>query len=151
MNESFIIQSDISNLTLVEERLFHFCQECHVGDSFSVVLMATRHAVENAIVHGNGNDSTKSVQVSLGTCRGGIFVEVSDEGCGFDYGQYGDLPLDDEMSGNGIFVMQSLADEIEFLDGGSRVRLQFKVCGIAPTDAMERICTLKEHFSRVEV
>lgn len=149
MTESFVIQSDIANISLVEERLFHFCQECHVGDYCSAVTVAAMQAVENAIVHGNGSDSTKEVSLTFGTCRGGIFVEVVDQGCGFDFGRYGALPSDNQTAGEGIFVMKSLSDRMTFSDEGRRVRMEFMVAGIAPTDALERIAVLQEHFSLV--
>ena len=105
MKETFVIQSDTANLPSVEERIFHFCHECNVGDYHSAVSVAVLQAVENAIVHGNGGDASRRVTVECGTCRGGIYVEVADEGQGFDFGRYGDLPADDSERGEGIFVM----------------------------------------------
>ena len=40
MNESFVIQSDIANIPYVEERVFHFCRECNVGNYYSAVSVA---------------------------------------------------------------------------------------------------------------
>ena len=40
MTETFVIQSDIALLPSVEERLFHFCQLCHVGNYYSAVSVA---------------------------------------------------------------------------------------------------------------
>ena len=147
MTESFVIQSDIALLPSVEERLFHFCQLCHVGNYYSAVSVAALQAVENAIVHGNGSDAAKTVEVTMGTCRGGIFVEVTDQGKGFDYNRYGDLP--DEGVGEGIFIMRQLADKLTFSCDGSRVRLEFVVAGIDPTDAMERASLLRNHWATV--
>lgn len=149
MTETLVIQSDIKNMPQVEERLFHFCRECNVGSYYSSVSVATLQAVENAIVHGNASDSTKHVVLTMGTCRGGIFVEVTDEGQGFDYSSYGSLPSDGSSSGEGIFVMKQLADRMTFDDGGRKVRLEFVVNGIDPVDALERIAVLQEHYSLV--
>ena len=149
MTESFVIQSDVNNMPQVEERLFHFCLECHVGDCCSAVTMAAMQAVQNAIVHGNGSDPDRQVTLTFGTCRGGIFVEVADEGAGFDFNRYGDFPTDSQSAGDGIFVMKSLSDRMTFFEGGRRVRMEFLVAGIAPTDALERIAILKEYFSLV--
>lgn len=149
MNESFVIQSDIANMPLVEERLFHFCQECHVGDYCSAVTVAVMQAVENAIVHGNGSDASRTVSITFGTCRGGIFAEVADEGNGFCFEDYGDFPANGQSAGEGIFVMKSLANRLVFSEGGRRVRMEFMVAGISPVEALERIALLKEHFSLV--
>lgn len=147
MTESFIIQSDVSNLPQVEERVFHFCRECNVGNYYSAVSVAALQAVENAIVHGNGSDASKTVTISMGTCRGGVFVEVCDEGSGFDYTQFGSL--DDDTQGEGIFVMRSLSDRMTFSDGGRQVRMEFDVAGIDPADALERASVLQAHFALV--
>lgn len=147
MNESFVIQSDIANLPVVEERVFHFCREYNVGNYYSAVSVAALQAVENAIVHGNGSDASKTVTITLGTCRGGVFVEVSDQGVGFDYSRFGSL--DDETSGQGIFIMKSLADRMTFSDGGRQVRMEFDVVGIDPADALERASVLLAHLAPV--
>ena len=147
MTESFIIQSDVANLPQVEERVFHFCRECNVGNYYSAVSVAALQAVENAIVHGNGSDASKAVTISMGTCRGGVYVEVNDEGSGFDYTQFGSL--DDDTQGEGIFVMRSLSDRMTFSDGGRQVRMEFDVAGIDPADALERASVLQAHFALV--
>ena len=149
MTEEFVIQSDIAVLPSVEERIFHFCHECNVGDYHATVSVAALQAVENAIVHGNRSDVSRTVTVTCGTCRGGIYVEVADEGEGFDFGRYGDLPMGESDAGEGIFVMKSLADQMTFSEGGRRVRLEFIVSGIDPAEALERIALLQEHFSPV--
>lgn len=148
MTESFVIQSDIANLPELEERLFHFCQECNVGNYYSAVSVATLQAVKNAVVHGNDSDVNKRVTLSWGTCRGGVFVEVCDEGDGFDFAHYGTLP-EREESGEGIFVMRSLSDRMAFSDGGRKVRMEFDVNGIDPADALERVALLQEYFALV--
>ena len=147
MNESFVIQSDISNLSYVEERVFHFCRECNVGNYYSAISVAALQAVENAIVHGNGSEVEKMVTVTLGTCRGGVFVEVSDEGSGFDYVRFGSL--DDVAEGQGIFVMKSLSDRMTFSNSGRQVRMEFDINGIDPADALECASILQAHFSLV--
>lgn len=149
MTESFVIQADIANMPQVEERLFHFCRECNVGSYYSTISVATLQAVENAIVHGDESDVTKQVTVTFTTCRGGIAVEVSDQGNGFEFERYGQLSSEASASGEGIFVMKSLADRMSFSDGGRKVRLEFDVNGIDPADALERVALLQEHFSLI--
>lgn len=151
MTESFVIQSDIANLPLVEERLFHFCHENNVGNYYSAVSVAVMQAVKNAIVHGNASDSSKKVSLTFDTCRGGICAEVSDEGRGFDFRQYGDLPSCDSTTGEGIFIMKSLSDRMVFSDEGRMVRLEFDVAGIDPSDALERVAILQGRFAPVLV
>lgn len=151
MTESFVIQSDKTLLPEVEERLFHFCHLHNVGRYYSAISVATLQAVENAIVHGNQSDANKIVTITLGNCRGGIFVEVVDQGLGFDYTRFGSLPSDDVTSGEGIFIMHQLADAMTYSDGGRQVRLEFTVEGIDPAEALERVTILRQHFAVVAV
>ncbi len=144
MTEQFIIQSDSSNIPVAEERLFHFCQEIHVGRYYSAVGVAMIQALENAIEHGNKGKKEKKVTLTFGTCRGGMYVEVADEGEGFNYAQYGSMPKEEEQ-GEGIFVMSQLADRLEYSDGGSRIRMDFFVDGIDPAEACERTAVLRCH------
>lgn len=146
MIESFVIQSDMTLLPDVEERLFHFCRLNNVGRYYSAISVATLHAVENAIVHGNLSDIDKTVTVTFGNCRGGIFTEVDDQGLGFDHTRFGNLPSEGDTSGEGIFVMRSLADNMTYSDGGRHVRLEFMVEGIDPAEALERVTVLRQHF-----
>lgn len=148
MTEQFVIQSDIALMPSVEERLFHFCHLCHVGNYYAAVSVAAMQAVENAIVHGNKCDPAKTVVLTMGTCRGGLFVEVADQGEGFDCENFVD-PL--SADGEGIFIMRRLADRLTFADGGRRVRLEFDVAGIDPADAMERAAILCAHRAMVSV
>ena len=145
MTESFVIQSDIANLAQVEERLFHFCRLCNVGSYYSTLQVATLQAAENAILHGNRSDPAKAVSL----CRGGLFVEVSDQGQGFDHSQFGDLPAGESTRGEGIFVMRSLSDRMTFSEGGRVVRMEFDVNGIDPADALQRIAVLQSHYHPV--
>ena len=149
MTESFVIQSDIANLPQVEERLFHFCRECNVGNYYSAVAVAVMQAVRNAIVHGNGSDPAKEVSLTFDTPKGGIAVTVTDQGEGFDFSQYGNLPAGDSMPGEGIFVMKSLADRMTFAEGGRSVTLEFDVNGIDPAHALERIARLQLRFAAI--
>ena len=149
MTETLVIQSDIANMPQVEELLFHFCRECNIGSYYSTVSVATLQAVENAILHGNGSDESKKVGLTMGTCRGGVYVEVTDEGNGFDYSRYGSLPTGNQSTGEGIFIMNQLSDKMTFCDDGRKVRLEFIVNGIDPVDALERVAVLREHYSLV--
>ena len=138
MMESFAIQSDMANMPMVEERLFHFCRQYNVGNYCSAVSVATMQG-----------DVNKRVTITLGLCRGGIYTEVLDEGQGFDYEKFGALPVDDEVHGEGIFVMKKLADRMSFSEGGRQVRLEFEVAGIDPTDALQRIAILQNRHAMV--
>ena len=92
-------------------------------------------------------DAMKTVAINLGTCRGGVFVEVADQGSGFDYEGFGSV--ESLEKGSGIFVMKTLANRMSYSDGGRMVRMEFDIAGIDPADALERASVLQAHFALV--
>jgi serine/threonine-protein kinase RsbW len=82
------------------------------------------------VIHGNGDDSRKSVYV---TCRcymdGEVSVTVRDEGKGFDSSTVLDpTALENLMftHGRGIYLMKTLMDEVSFEEGGAVVMMRKK-------------------------
>ena len=107
-----------------------FVLSCGIGEDAAFgIVMAVREAVTNAMVHGNQEDETKSVEVIF-NCLGNLLeIEVSDEGEGFDPTGVPD-PTDPvnilKTSGRGIFLMRSFMDEVEWSarpEGGTTVRM----------------------------
>lgn len=99
------------------------------ADSTQDVQIAVREAVTNAIVHGNGRDQSRRVQLQVAVSPAGLEVRVQDQGRGFDPSEVPD-PLAPEnlckSSGRGILFMRSLMDEVRFqraADGGTQVIL----------------------------
>ena len=57
-----------------------------------------------------------------------LHVEIKDEGVGFIVDEI-DNPTENENlkkeNGRGIFIMQNIADKVEYCDGGSRVLIKY--------------------------
>ena len=92
-------------------------------------LTGFMEAINNAIIHGNKNDPDKQVRILVAVVDDDhVILEVEDEGNGFDYEtvlkRSGVIDREAE-SGRGIFLMQKMADEVEFFNGGRGVRLRF--------------------------
>lgn len=92
------------------------------------IEMALREALANAVIHGNGNDSCKSVYV---ICRcymdGEVSVTVRDQGRGFDSNAVLDPTWLENLlftHGRGIYLMKTLMDEVSFEEGGAVVRIR---------------------------
>lgn len=148
--EQLIIQSDTNNVIEVERFVSAVCDAYNIHNYAGTISMSLLQAVENAIVHGNGSDSSKTVTVKCDQCRGGVFFSATDQGSGFDYHSYGDLPAG-EGKGMGIYLMKALSDKISFLDGGRTVRMEYVVSGIEASRALERIVTLHNYYSPKKV
>jgi serine/threonine-protein kinase RsbW len=111
------------------DQLIRFILNFRMADGSEIdIEMALREALANAVIHGNGDDSRKSVYV---TCRcymdGEVSVTVRDEGKGFNSNAVPDPTSRDNLlftHGRGIYLMKTLMDEVSFEEGGSVVRMR---------------------------
>lgn len=144
--EKLVIQSDINNLVEVERFVSAVCDTYNVNNYAATISMSLLQAAENAIVHGNNSDPSKSVTIVSDLCRGGLYFSVSDEGNGFDFEKFGVIP-EGEGRGTGIYLMKTLSDKMSFQNGGSTVRLEFVVNGIEASRALERIVVIRNYYA----
>jgi serine/threonine-protein kinase RsbW len=81
------------------------------------VGLAVREAVINAIVHGNHQDPSLKVDVTLTAGRKGLEARVRDQGPGFDPQGMAD-PRDEEnllrTSGRGLLLIRAFVDDVVF-------------------------------------
>ena len=91
------------------------------------IELALREALENAVVHGNGEDPHKRVSI---LCRctpdGEVSITVQDEGQGFDTGTLPNPTTPENRlrtSGRGVYLMKALMDEVRFEKGGTVVHM----------------------------
>lgn len=94
------------------------------AETFKLILS---EAVTNAIVHGNKEDPTKKVHVSVKVTDASISADIKDEGPGFEPGQKKD-PLKEEnlldTGGRGIFLIQQFSDHMEFKENGTKMHFR---------------------------
>jgi len=91
------------------------------------LAVALAEALSNAAVHGNRLRPRSYVSVIVEAVpRRRAVIEVKDGGAGFDASALDD-PTDASRilspGGRGVFLMRRLVDEVEYEDGGKRVRL----------------------------
>jgi serine/threonine-protein kinase RsbW len=122
-------KSDIKNINLVEKLVDEISSKYGFhSDVYGKILLAVVEGVNNAIVHGNKLNREKDVHIEYLVDEKQIEFIIKDEGKGFDYQSVPDptKPENIEKShGRGIFLMNHLADSIEFLDNGTKVKLVF--------------------------
>ncbi|MDX1650883.1 MAG: ATP-binding protein [Brumimicrobium sp.] len=127
--QSLSFASTIDNLSIAESLIDEVCREYSVQeDHYGNVLIAVTEAVNNAIKHGNKNNMDKRVRLSVEGVNGELKFIISDQGNGFDYDNLPDPTAPENIereSGRGIFLMRSLADDVEFRNNGSEVVLTF--------------------------
>jgi serine/threonine-protein kinase RsbW len=130
MNKRLKIESKLTNLRIVENVIDEISTEIGLNhDNYGKILVSTLEAVNNAIVHGNKTNKSKSVDIEISFIRNTLKICVSDEGRGFKPKEVPDPTMPENIGnlhGRGVFLMSRLADEIEFNDTGNKVTMSFK-------------------------
>ncbi len=121
----------VSYLTAVAARLGL------VDPEVSNFPVALDEALTNAVVHGNGKDEGKSVDVEAVFSLEKVRVSIRDQGSGFDFRSLPN-PLHkgrlQKTHGRGIFLIRALVDEVRFNAAGNEVTLvQFAADKPAPS------------------
>ncbi len=100
---------------------------CAAGSEFEVEVALTE-AIANAVRHGCGEDPRKEVEIAV-ACEPekGMLVVVRDPGEGFDPAEIANPVEADNVfrsHGRGVFLISQLMDEVEYLHGGTEVRMR---------------------------
>jgi serine/threonine-protein kinase RsbW len=127
--EQVKLPSDFASLVEVENLIDKVCADLGVQeDAYGNVLIAVTEAVNNAIQHGNEENSNLFVDVAVGDKETEFCFRIKDEGLGFDFNSLPDPTAPENLlkeSGRGIFLMRNLADEVEFDGEGNSVNIYF--------------------------
>lgn len=94
-------------------------------DTFGVHL-ATEEALMNAIKHGNQRDESKFVSFSYKVSPTSLWLEVTDEGQGFDPEAVPDPTLDENLevpSGRGLMLMRTFMTSVTYNAKGNQVTM----------------------------
>lgn len=129
--ETVSFPSVISNLKVAEDLVDDVCRTNNVHeDHFGNVLIAVTEAVNNAIHHGNLEDEAKKVTIDVKKAAKDLCFIVKDEGKGFDFNNLPDPTAPENIekeNGRGIFLMKSLADDVQFENNGKEVHVIFSI------------------------
>ena len=93
--------------------------------------LAIDEALSNAIIHGNRRDARKRVEIE-GSIEGGLLrVRVRDQGEGFSPEQRRHDPGDPQAlmasSGRGLFLIESVMDEVRYTEDGRCIDMRKRV------------------------
>ncbi|MBL1281468.1 MAG: ATP-binding protein [Fluviicola sp.] len=127
--DSLSIPSDFGSVHKVESLIDIVCEKLAVNeDYYGNVLIAVTEAVNNAIIHGNKQNESLNVDLFVGDKESDFCFSVKDYGEGFDFNNLPDPTAPENIEkedGRGIFLMRSLAEEVEFQDKGRNVNIYF--------------------------
>ena len=125
------LASETKSLLVLEEWINKLCDLYQISvEQYGNVLIAITEAVNNAIIHGNKNIANKKTDIEYNIDNQTITFTVFDEGTGFDFNDLPDPTSPENLEkpqGRGIFLMNHLADEVNFIDSGNVVQLKFSI------------------------
>jgi serine/threonine-protein kinase RsbW len=123
------IPSLMENIRIIESFIDNTKDIYNIDDDiYGNIMIAVTESVNNAIKHGNKEDKTKNVNLSLFLQENQVKFVIEDQGPGFDFTNLSDPTLPeniDKPGGRGIFLMKHLSDEVHFTEQGRRVELVF--------------------------
>ena len=106
------IPSLTENIRIIESFIDNAKEKFSLDDDiYGNIMIAVTESVNNAIKHGNNNDNSKNVSLSL-SLNENIIKFIIEENL-------------DKPGGRGIFLMKHLSDEVNFKDNGRVVELTF--------------------------
>ena len=115
---SFKLPSTMESVAEIEAAAEKLTQSAGMDeDEAFKVVMATREAAVNAVLHGNNYDPAKQVSASFENTGKSLVIVIADQGEGLDPDKLPD-PLAPENllrgTGRGIFLIRSFLDEVNF-------------------------------------
>ena len=118
MERSILIESKIENINKIEKIIDEVSEESKINSEvYGKMLIATVEAVNNAIVHGNKEDESKTVKVDFQVEEDSISIFIEDEGPGFNFYNVPDPTTPENIEnihGRGVYLMKHLADDVIF-------------------------------------
>ncbi|MDP3804760.1 MAG: ATP-binding protein [Candidatus Omnitrophota bacterium] len=126
-----IVPSETKSIRMVSFKLLEAIKPYGVSeDTLYDIRLCTEEAVRNAIVHGNLSDVHLLTTVSYWIEEDKIFIEVEDEGVGFDRGNLPDPTTDDNILksfGRGVYLIEKLMDSARFNQSGNKITMTKKI------------------------
>jgi len=121
------LPSDLSLMNIVLEYLLDRVARLGMIEvEQSNLFVALDEAFVNAVKHGNRNDPTKLLRVTAELSAHEATFTVEDEGDGFDVREIPD-PRDAanlfKSSGRGVLLIYNIMDEVEYSQGGARLKM----------------------------
>ncbi len=114
----FSIPSKIEAIDEAVQKATGFASDAgFADDALFGIDMAVREALANAVKHGNKQDETKQVEITLVSLDEAMEVVIRDFGEGFDASQVPDPTNPENLlkaSGRGILFMHNFVDKVEW-------------------------------------
>jgi len=118
LHKELVIPSSQKHLAEADDFIESNLGEIGIDQSLTAdIAISATEMINNAILHGNGGNSSKKVLIRLVIEDEKLEVSVMDQGSGFDLTAVPDPLAEENLMkevGRGIFIARSLVDKIEF-------------------------------------
>jgi anti-sigma regulatory factor (Ser/Thr protein kinase) len=115
---SIEIPSNLQSVADMCRRARKFLASCGLSDrELDAWELALREAANNLVTHCSPETKRLPIQVDVLATDRLTEVRITDYTSGFDYPEDPELPPADSESGRGLFLIQSLVDEAQYLRG----------------------------------
>lgn len=149
---TLILRSVPAEFAKLEEFVEQISDNFNIGHTyFSNIIVTLTELVRNAMIHGNRNNPEKKIIIYLEQTGGNLVFSVKDQGDGFSFPlpEPGELLFNPNIH-NGLSIVQSLSDELEFIGNGSEIKVSFHIASANKLLSLSRINTLTEEFREVK-
>lgn len=121
--------STVDNIDRVDEEAIKFLARMGIESEAFSIRLAVREGLLNAVNHGCGGDPHKIIKCDMRLKDNSIFIEIVDEGRGFDWAAFmeKDLTTFSSDSGRGLAIMRKYCTDIEYNAKGSRLFLRKEI------------------------
>ena len=125
IHKSWVFFADLLNVDQICEEIADCLRSAGQETHLFPVQMLAREALNNAVIHGSGNNPSLLVRCDLHIEDGLLNLSVEDDGPGFDWLTVlqRTIPSSEQVSGRGLRVYALYADLVNFNDQGNAVHL----------------------------
>ncbi len=126
MKGRVVIQSDPQNMGVVDEIMVSLAGELSLTEpQYFNIHLALGESIQNAIMHGNASDPTKTVIIDYELYQGQLFFCISDQGAGFDVKAVADPTATENLEkegGRGILFLKQITKHFHYCNESRAVK-----------------------------
>jgi serine/threonine-protein kinase RsbW len=147
--KSLRLKSLPESIHQLERLIEEVCDDYNLNHNYlGCITVALTEAFSNALEHGNKNNPKKMIDIQFEKTSTGLSFHIKDEGEGFEYNSIPDVKDDGKekvFPGRGIFLIKTLADDVNYVGKGNEVEIGFKISSINYETAVDRIKKFKDY------
>lgn len=121
------IKTDLKNvIPFVEKVSKKILELTGIQEEAFKTKLVLEEAITNAMRHGNKLEANKEVNIKIMASSEKIFIEVTDQGQGFDFLNVADPTVKENLTrpgGRGVYLIREIMDEVKFYDAGRTVTM----------------------------